>query len=289
MQQRFHKTLTLLCVLVLLAGAAGPAALALEAEHDPPTVLHFTEVPIYDGNCCLGSGIQIDGTTYVPLRTFTETMLDASCDSSWDQDTGTATLSTEELLLTLTPEDGYLSVNGRYLYLSDQVYNINGTIVVPIRELAKVFGAEIVWNYDDWSISVDTENCALLENGSSFYDPESLYWLSRVIFSEAGNQPLEGMIGVGNVVLNRAADPRGVFGSGIHGVIFAPGQFDVVPAGTIYCDPSPAAVVAAKLCLEGYSTVGEAKWFFNPAISSSTWFDTYATFVTRIADHDFYA
>lgn len=45
---------------------------------------------------------------------------------------------------------------------------------------------------------------------------------------ESGNQPVEGQIGVGNVILNRAGDPR--FGETIKDVIFQPGQF--TPAST---------------------------------------------------------
>ena len=81
----------------------------------------------------------------------------------------------------------------------------------------------------------------------------------------------------------------GAFDRGIQGVIFQQGQFDVVPSGTIYLTPSEDAVTAAKLCLEGYNTVGDAKWFVNPAIGATGWFRTYKTLALTIADHDFYA
>lgn len=293
------KTLTkrltaVLCAVILLAGlnlfaAYADGDSAPDSADNSPVVLSCTEIPLYADGEYVGTGFLMDTITYVPLRTFVETMLQEKCEVSWDQETGTAVLSAEDLVITLTRDDGYMVANGRYIYLQDCVYNINGTIIVPIRELAKVFHVEVSWNTDQWSVSIDTSGLELLESGEDFYCEEDLYWLSRVIYSESGNQPLEGMIGVGNVVLNRAADESGLFGEGIYGVIFLPGQFDVVPAGTIYHEPTEKAVAAAKLCLEGYNTVGDAKWFVNPAIGSTRWFRTYKTFALTIADHDFYA
>ena len=283
---------TAVCAFLLFAGLCAAPALAVDKVSPAKAsaeILPCCDVPLYVNDSYLGSGILVDSTTLVPLRTFTEALLQEACIVTWDQETGTATLEAEDLTITLTMDDGYMVANGRYIYLEDRVYNINGTIVVPVRELARIFGAEVVWNDEDWSVIIDIDDFQLLEPGETFYSEEDLYWLSHVIYSESGNQPLDGMIGVGNVVLNRAADESGLFGKGIEGVIFYPGQFDVVPAGTIWMEPSEKAVAAAKLCLEGYNTVGDAKWFVNPAIGSTSWFRTYETLSVTIADHDFYA
>ena len=275
-------------ILALLLGSAAPV-LAAEPAADEPVTLSCAEVSLYADGVYIGSGYLTDSVTLVPLRTFTETMLGESCEADWDPETETATLTAEDLVITLAAEDGYLIANGRYIYLQGMAYNINGTLMVPIRELARIFGVEVDWDGEAWAVDLDTQTLELLEDGDSFYPEEDLYWLSHVIYSESGNQPLEGMIGVGNVVLNRANDDSGLFGDGIRGVIFLPGQFDVVPTGAIYMTPSDKAVAAAKLCLEGYNTVGEAKWFLNPRIGNPTWFKRHATFAVTIKDHDFYA
>ena len=284
-----RKLFAVLCAVFLLAGLIADAALADESPApEEPVVLSCTEVPLFADGEFVGNGFLMDTITYVPLRTFVETVLQTECDVLWDQETRTASLTTDELSITVGQDDGFMVVNGRYLYLQDRIYNINGTIIVPIRELAKVFGLAVSWCPNEWTIDIDTTGLQLPQSGETFYSEEDLYWLSRVIYSESGNQPLEGMIGVGNVVMNRVNDESGVFGKGIYGVIFYPGQFDVV-AGLIYSEPSELAVVAAKLVLEGYNTVGDAKWFVNPAIGSTRWFRTYKTYRLTIADHDFYA
>ena len=275
-------------ILALLLGMAAPVS-AAEPPEDATVTLSCAEVSLYADGVYIGSGFLTDSVTLVPLRTFTEAMLGTACQVDWDPETETATLSAEDLVITLAIEDGYLIANGRYIYLQGMAYNINGTLMVPVRELARVFGVEISWNGDECAVDIDARALMLLEDGDSFYPEEDLYWLSHVIYSESGNQPLEGMIGVGNVVLNRANDESGLFGEGIRGVIFSPGQFDVVPTGAIYLTPSEKAIAAAKLCLEGYNTVGEAKWFVNPSMGASNWFRQYTTFALTIQDHDFYA
>ena len=294
MAKKSSKLLAVLCIAAHFVSCLTAGALAAEPA-DVPTpecnaqVLACTEVPIYADDRYLGAGYIADSVTLVPLRTFLEAILDEEFEVVWEQDSGTATLTAEDLLVTLTLSDGYMCINGRYIYLGEHVYNINGTIIVPIRELAALFCLELNWDAEAHCVTLLTENLALPVSGDEFYPEEDLYWLSRVIYSESGNQPLDGMIGVGNVVMNRAADDSGAFDRGIRGVIFQQGQFDVVAANTIYYTPSDKAVVAAKLCLEGYNTVGDAKWFVNPAIGSSSWFRTYKTLAVTIADHDFYA
>ena len=292
MSKKLRTPLAMICALLLIIGCTIPV-LADElsdtpAEECTPIVLPYTEVPLYTNDEYIGTGYLIDAVTYVPMHAFLELMLQ-NCETVWEQDAETATLTANGFFASYTMGTSYMTVNGRYLYFSDGAYNINGTIVAPIRELARIFDLEVNWDQEEWSINIDASEPTLFISGEEFYNPDDLYWLSRVIYSEAGNQPMEGMIGVGNVVLNRRDDETNAFRSTIYDVIFQEGQFDVVPSGAIYREPNDNSVIAAKLCLEGYCTVGDSKWFFNPQISSSSWFDKYKTYVISIADHDFYA
>ena len=295
--QTIKKMFALLCAAAILAGclclsvlADGGTDVFLEAAAEP-TVITCTEVPLYSDidDRYIGSGFVVGSTTYVPLLTFTEFVLGEPCRVQWNQASGTATITTDDLYIAVTVGLSCMVANDRYIYLEDGAYNINGTILVPIRELAKVFSMEPEWDGERWAVYLDTEDAEIFPSGAEFYNPDDLYWLSHVIYSEAGNQPLAGMIGVGNVVLNRAGEDSYRFADTIKGVIFQEGQFDVVPSGAIYLDPNEGSVVAAKLCLEGYNTVGESKWFMNPSIGASDWFERNTTLVAVIADHNFYA
>jgi N-acetylmuramoyl-L-alanine amidase len=293
MHRILRRSISIFCtVLILCLGAF--SAFASVPEEDPlrasgVRILRCTEVPIEWKDTHVGCGLMIDSVTFVPVVNFLRLMLGEPCAVEWDQETRTALIRADGFSAELDAEQRWINVNGRCLYFPDGVYNINGTILAPIRELAKIFALEVTWDEDAFSIRIEGDEPALFRPGDSYYNVDTLYWLSHVIFSESGNQPLDGMIGVGNVVLNRVRDKSGAFEDTVKDVIFQEGQFDVVEGGTIYMEPSRDAVIAAKICMEGYNIVGDCKWFLNPQIGYSSWFRTYKTFVTSIGDHDFYA
>ena len=282
----FRRSLRLCCALFLAA-----VCLCMPVSGDTGSrggrVLACSEVPLFLGEEFLGCGLLVDSVTYVPLLTFTELMLGQDCAADWDPETDSAVLRAEGLELSLSLGSGYMSANGRCLSLS-AAYNVNGTIIVPVRTLAKVFCLGVEWDEADWAVRLDDSGLGLFASGEAFYDSDDLYWLSRVIAAEARTQPLSGMVGVGNVVLNRLNDPSGCFGKSVAEVIFQYGQFDVVRSGAIYEDPGEAATVAAKLCLEGYNTVGDSKWFVNPSIGVASWMWKNKTLQCAIADHMFF-
>ena len=193
----------------------------------------------------------------------------------------------------VTPELGeggeYAVVNGRCFYLPGGLYALGGELLWPLREIARMFSCAVSWD-EAGSINLDLTNVGLLASGDEYYNETDVYWLSRIIYAESGNQSLAGQIGVGNVVLNRVADPA--FPDSVFGVIFDRScgvQFSPVETGAIYSTPDEEAVVAAKLALEGCNTAGESLYFVNPDIGSGGWFAATLDYVTTIGDHDFYA
>ena len=279
------KRMTVLTILsVFFLEACSIFASALRT----PKMLECAEIPLYIDSEWIGAGYVIDAVPYVPLLSFTEQLLQERCESLWNQKTGTATITINALTLNVTADKHYISANGRYYYLTGGAYNVNGTILVPLTALAKIFSLGLSVDRTAWRLQIDLGNIQLPEPGEEFYDEEDLYWLSRVISAEAQGQPLEGMIGVGAVVINRVKDRSGQYENNIHDVIFQDGQFDVVELETIFDDPVEEAVIAAKLCLEGYNTVGDSLWFVNPQKASTRWFDLNHAYVTTIADHLFY-
>ncbi len=223
-----------------------------------------------------------NGTTYVGLRAVSRS-LDPQADISWSEDT--AAVHGAGLSLAATPGLPYLTANGRYLYIPAGVRAENGRVLVPIRVLADAFGAEVTWNGAAGEI--------LVESGSSIpeadYDPDELYWLSRIISAESRGEPLNGRIAVGNVVLNRVAHPD--FPNTIYGVIFDDrwgGQFEPVRNGTVYQTPTGGSLLAAKLVLEGADVVDDCLYFLNPVLAQNFWTVENRPFHTTIGCHDFY-
>ena len=119
---------------------------------------------------------------------------------------------------------------------------------------------------------------------------EDLYWLSRIIHSEAQGESYQGKVAVGNVVLNRVSSSQ--FPNSIKGVVFDKQngytQFSPVIDGTIYNTPNSDSIRAAKEVLAGARPVGGALYFLNPQKSTNFWITSNRKYMTTIGKHDFY-
>ena len=247
-----------------------------------------TAVAMYINGIRMTDGIKVEDTTYVSLRAFFSVIGDQT-DITWVSDTDTATVTGKDFKLSATLGTNYMTVNDRCFYLPNGVLVIDGALSLPVRELAKVYQAKVEWDSDASAVSITADDPAIVEDGKDYYNSDDLYWLSHLINAEAGNQSLEGKIGVGDVVINRLTNPS--CPKTIYGVIFDNKygvQFSVTEGG-IYEEPNEESIIAAKICLEGYNIVGNSIYFVNPKVGVSSWFAQTRVFVVNIGQHDFYA
>ena len=105
------------------------------------------------------------------------------------------------------------------------------------------------------------------------YSDEDLYWLSRVVFAEAGCDWFPDWVqrDVASVVLNRVADSR--YPDTIIDVIFDPGQYSCVDSGSIYNTPTQKVIDNCKYVLENGSTlpvsvIGQSAYAWGPIYKS---------------------
>jgi len=228
----------------------------------------------------------IDSVTYVPVRAFSEYM---GADSvSWNAKSRTATVKKGGISVNIIDGANYIEASGRILYSSAGVKNINDRLFVPIRPLAAALSRDVEWNGATRSVLL-SESASAFVSGDRFYNGTDLYWLSRIISAEARGEPLLGKIAVGNVVLNRKASPS--YPNTVYGVIFDRKhgtQFSPVSYGTIYNTPTAESIVAAKICLEGYTLSNEILFFVNPKYATSNWISNNRPFAFRIGNHYFF-
>ena len=224
-----------------------------------------------------------NGTTYVSLYDFCTMM---GCRVLW-HDEGYATVTRgSELDMVCIPGEIYLTANGRALYLPTPAKIIDSRIMIPIRALATVFDMDVNWNGE--LLRVELSGGGLLQSGDSYYDADTLYWLSRIISAEARGEPLVGQIAVGNVVFNRIADPE--FPETVYGVIFDKNngvQFTPTETGDIYESPKDISILAAKLCLEGADYSCGATYFISYKVIEC-WAMSNKDLLTVIGGHRFY-
>jgi hypothetical protein len=115
-----------------------------------------------------------------------------------------------------------------------------------------------------------------------------IYLLAKLITAEAGDEPYDGQVAVGAVVLNRTRS--GEFPTSIREVIYQPGQFSSLPKlPTI--TPSASCMKAAEDALNGVDPSRGALYFYNPATSSPEGLRFFATadlrVTVRIGNHVF--
>jgi len=269
----------LLCLLVLTALCVPAAAQEEEAQ----------ELRVYFDGLLSCRGYVRSGQVLIPLQAMCRL---ADIQLSKVQGEGLC-YEGRGLKLSIFPEEGYLGANGRYLLCPGGAEEIEGRLCLPADTAARIFSCRAEINMAEGRVDIDTENLSVIRGGSDYYrqlaDVEDIFWLSRILYSEAGLQGLEAMLAVGQVVFNRIEDER--YPDGIFEVIFDREggiQFTPVQDGTIYTLPSELAEIAAYMCYEGYDLVGDSLYFVNPAMGDVSWFSANKVYHCTVGLHDFY-
>ncbi|MCR5832317.1 MAG: cell wall hydrolase [Lachnospiraceae bacterium] len=102
-------------------------------------------------------------------------------------------------------------------------------------------------------------------NGAVAADVSDQVLLAALIQAEGGNQPYEGQVSIGTVVMNRLRSGR--YGNSIYSVIYAKSQFGPAGSGQVAkiaaAGPKASCLQAAQDALNGVSYIGGATHFRN--------------------------
>lgn len=138
-----------------------------------------------------------------------------------------------------------------------------GTAVTVEEEQAKIAAEQA-----EKAESEQVQNSAgPTQSASTAANVDEVTLLAALIQCEAGSQPYEGQVAVGNVVVNRLH--TGAYGGSISSVIYAPGQFSPAGSGAVARvaagGVSGTALAAAQAALNGENYVGGCLHFRNVA------------------------
>ena len=274
----------ILCLMLCLATILPMGSWALAAEDAAVDQAVEGTYFLVDGNVCEDPGITVyNGITYVSLVNAV-LALRPEAVIAWE---GEYVVVTDEGLdIRVRVGDQYIQANGRCLYVLNGIIAQNGRVLVPVRTIAQAMGGWVSWSQESGVVEVYSGESAII-SGESYYNSDSLYWLSRIISAESGNQSLDGKLAVGTVIMNRVESP--LFPNTIYDVIFAPNQFSPASNGSINREPNAESVVAAKLILEGVRVGGSSLYFVNPSTTPNSWAERNRTYVTTIGAHTFFS
>ena len=234
-----------------------------------------------------GRVFNLGGITYVPMFAFADWL--GKFTYSYNSTTATATISGENLEISAHAGDLYIIANDRYFYTGREVIRYNGEIYVPILPITKALNSRVEWRDSVDGFYVSSGDTRRLKSGSQVYSDDQVYWLARIISAEAKGEPMQGKIAVGNVILNRVRSSA--YPNTIYGVIFDKRygiQFSPVANGTIYQTPTADSIIAAKICLEGYSLSSEILFFVNPKKAPNSWISKTRPYAFTVGNHAFY-
>ncbi|NQS75823.1 MAG: cell wall hydrolase [Peptococcaceae bacterium] len=115
-------------------------------------------------------------------------------------------------------------------------------------------------------------------------DRRDIQVLAQVIEGEAADEPYQGKVAVGAVIMNRCENPE--FPNTIPGVISQVDAFESVSNGQYQRPLSEESMRAAVEALNGDDPSGGALYFWNPAKSTSNWVWSRPV-IKRIGNHVF--
>lgn len=230
-------------------------------------------------------GFVANGVAYVPFRAAASAI--SGSKYNYTLSTKTSVMKASGLELTAT-DGGYVTyANGRVLFnTTPNVIMNDGRLYIPANVFAKAVGMRA--SLSGGKISVSGTYSPLV-SADKFYREDEVFWLARIIHAESRGESLLGQIAVGNVVLNRVRSAY--YPNTIYGVIFDRKygvQFSPVLDGTIYNTPGYTAILAAKICLEGYDVSDGAFFFLNVKLATSSWIPKTREYAFTIGNHDFY-
>ncbi len=234
-----------------------------------------------------GRVFNLGGVTYVPMFAFADWL--GVFTYSKNTTTATARIDGENLEITAHAGDLYITANDRYFYTGREVIQVNGEIYVPILPMTKALNSKVEWRDSINGFYVSSGDTRRLKSGAQVYNADEVFWLARIISAEAKGEPMKGKLAVGNVVLNRVRSSA--FPNTIYGVIFDKKygiQFAPVSNGTIYNTPTVDSIIAAKMCLEGYSLSSDVLYFVNPKKAPNSWIAKSRPYAFTVGNHAFY-
>ena len=248
-----------------------------------------TDLVVNGRQVLVGRAFTLSGVMYVPMYKFASWLGVFEQTDSKQSGRQVSTITGDNLKIQAVSGNLYISANDRYFYTVGEILNISGELYVPIYPLVKALNCYVSYNSSTESYNVRSGDTSRLPAASRIYRDDEVYWLAKIISAESRGEPFKGKVAVGNVILNRVRS--NLFPNTIYSVIFDRKygvQFSPILDGSIYAEPTADSIIAAKVCLEGYSLSNEILYFVNPKVAPNSWINKNRQHAFTVGNHAFY-
>ncbi len=209
------KLLSLVMALSLTAACGVPAMAADRAKSEPDVVVDGSKILFEDQNATI-----VNDITLVPARGVFEIM---GCDVEWDNDTETATITTDtgvrfvevtigSNIMKVYTYKSLMELNCEDVELEVPAKLMNDRTMIPLRAISEAMDCKVDWDEENYIVNITTGDPILLD-GYTYTAPseDSLVHMSLSTDKTGALTPGEEF----TVYVNAENIPEGSFCSGV--------------------------------------------------------------------------
>ncbi len=234
---------------------------------------------------CAEKPILVDGTTYIPLRAFSDAI---GGTIEWNEKEIAATMTKDGHTFVFYPQNDYCLIDGIESNHSSMIYK--DLTFIPVRAVSEVLNYDVLWDDFYLTVQITAPGVEVLEECKDYsYTYEDILYLSKITQIESGSQHFQVKLGVAGTVVNRMKSSQ--FPNSVKDVIFDTKygvQFPPAHTDKINITPSKETLIAAKCVLNGVNIVGNSLYFIDTKYAPSSWAHNNRPHYANIYDMSFY-
>ena len=234
---------------------------------------------------CVQKPIIIEGTTYLPLRAFSDAI---GGKIDWNSEKNTATMKKSGHTFVFYPGKGYCTIDGKEKKYASLIYK--NLTFIPVRAVSEKLGYSVKWDDFYLTVKITAPDIEVPKKSrDTSYSYEDIMFLGKITQIESGYQHFDVQLGVAGTVINRVKSPE--FPGTIKDVIFDTKygtQFPPAHTDKFNKTPSKESIIAAKCVLNGVNIIGNSLYFIDTKYASSSWAHNNRPHYADIYDMSFY-
>lgn len=234
---------------------------------------------------CVQKPILIDGTTYIPLRAFSDAI---GGTVGWDETEKGATMIKDGHTFVFCPDKEYCTVDGEERNYNSVLYK--DLTFIPVRAVSDVLGYNVLWDDFYLTVKITAPEITVLDEMKDYtYTYEDILYLGKITQIESGYQAYDVKIGVAATIVNRVNSS--LFPDTVKDVVFDTKygvQFPPVHTDRINVTPTKETVMAAKCALFGIKPTGNSLYFIESKNAKSSWAHRNRPFFGTLGAMSFY-
>ncbi len=234
---------------------------------------------------CTEKPILIEGTTYIPLRAFSDAV---GGTLEWDEKELAAKVNIDSHFFAFYPETNRCIIDGTER--DYEVFYYNNLTFIPIRAVSEILGYSVSWDDFYLTVKISTPDVVVNEKYiDKSFTYEDILYLAKITHIESGNEAFKTKLGVADTVVNRVKSSQ--FPNTVKEVIFDTKygvQFPPAHSDKINTVPSKESVIAAKCALVGVNVVRNSIYFADIDYAAASWVHNNRPYYTSLGGIAFY-